>query len=95
MNFEIDEKRQAAFDKLEKTSIEAVQLAIGRGGDLDDSEKAAMKALGVVAKNRQTMTNREALKFSMASMVGTPAELKKYIAFSSPDVKKALASGKK
>lgn len=92
MNFEIDKKRQAAFDELEMTSIKAVQEAIKHGGDLDGSEKAAVKALGIAAKNRQTMTAREALKFSMASMIGNPDQMAKYIAFSAPDVKKALTA---
>ena len=47
--------------------------------------------LGVVAKNRQTMTNRSAIDFHIASSIADEKQLRNYIATTNPQIQKALA----
>ncbi len=91
----ITEKRAKAFDEIESLSLETIKNALN--GDLDASDdkvKVAAKMMGVVAKNRQTMTNRSAIEFNMATTIATEAQLEKYIATTMPEVKKALGPAK-
>ena len=91
---ELTPETEQKWTELEEMSLDAVRTAIKRGGDLDDSEKAAVKALGIAAKNRQTSTARAALHFNMANAIGSPDELKRYISVTNPVVTKALGPGK-
>lgn len=92
---ELTPQSEQKWTELEQISLDAVRSAIQRGGELDDSEKAAVKTLGIAAKNRQTSTARAALHFNMASSIADPEELKRYIQTTSPIVVKALTAGKK
>ena len=57
----------------------------------NDEVKVAVKMLGIVAKNRQTMTNRSAIEFGMATSIATDGQLKKYVEATNPQIQKALA----
>lgn len=92
MTMEMNETTEKKWSELELNALAAVKTAIDRGGDFDDSEKAAVKILGVAAKNRQTLTAREALRFNMAAMIADPEQLKRYISATAPKVQKALQS---
>jgi hypothetical protein len=88
------EMTQAKAEKLsavEDKAIEVVRDALG-GVTASDSDEAklAIKTLNIVAKNRQTLTARQAIGFSMAQAVGTDKELKQYIAVTNPQVRAAL-----
>jgi len=92
---ELTPQSEKKWNELEDLSLDTVRTAIQRGGELDDSEKAAVKALGIAAKNRQTSTARAALHFNMASSIGDAEELKRYIQTTNPVITKALTIGKK
>lgn len=95
ISLKITEQKAAQLDEIETLSLDVIKKALG--GDLDagdDSVKVAAKMLGVVAKNRQTMTNRCAIEFSMASSIATEKQLEKYIGATMPEVKKALGPAK-
>jgi len=91
---ELTPKSEQKWNELEEMSLDAVRSAIKRGGEMDDSEKAAVKALGIAAKNRQTSTARAALHYNMAAAIGSPDELKRYISITNPVVTKSLNAGK-
>lgn len=89
----ITDKRAKAFDEIESLSLDTIKQALN--GDLDagdDKVKVAAKMMGVVAKNRQTMTNRSAIEFNMATTIGTEAQMAKYIQATMPEVQKALGT---
>ena len=92
---ELTPQAEQKWIKLEELSLDVVRSAIQRGGDMDDSEKAAMKALNVVSKNRQTSSAREGLFFNMVSSIASPDELKRYIQTTNPVIHKALQKGGK
>ena len=85
---------QEQYDELEKLALESVKSSLKAGGDMDDTEKAAVKVLGIQAKRLQTHNRREALTFSMMAMIGTPAELKSYIRATNPLAVKKLTAPK-
>ncbi len=87
MQLDMNPKTEKAMVALEEKSIEALSEALGRGGEMDDTEKAAVKLLGVVAKNRQTLTARSALNFQMArEITSDPAAMRKYVAATNPQL---------
>jgi hypothetical protein len=89
-NLNLSDAKAAKLDAAEDSALDIVQAVLTGQSDVDDQAKAAIKVLGIVAKNRQTVTHRQVAGFAMASAIGTPAELKKYIAVTSPEVKRAL-----
>ena len=91
ISLQITEKKAASLNEIEELSLDTIKKALN--GDMDTSDdavKVAAKMMGVVAKNRQTMTNRCAIEFNMASTIASEAQLEKYIAATMPEVKKAL-----
>jgi hypothetical protein len=92
---ELTPQAESKWNELENLSLEAVRTAVRRGGEMDNSEKAAVKALGIAAKNRQTCTARAALCFNMASAIASPDELQRYIQTTNPVIHKALQKGGK
>ena len=92
MSLEMTESKQEQMGALEDKSIEML-MGVLNGNPVDDAAKMAMKTLGVVAKNRQTLTAREGIRFAMARMVASPDQLKKYVESTQPEIKK-LTSGK-
>lgn len=92
MSLEITKAKQEKLGELEDKSI-TMLMGVLDGNPVDDAAKIAMKTLGVVAKNRQTMTAREGIRFAMARLVASPEQLKKYVQSTQPEIKK-LTSGK-
>ena len=79
----LDDMEHSALDIL--NSFFAGKLAFG------DEVKLAMQSLNVVAKNRQTLTAREGMRFSMVSAItNDPKALKKYVKATSPEIGKLL-----
>ena len=88
---EMTKEKAAKLSETEDLALGIIKDALSGTIDAgDDCVKVASKMLGVAAKNRQTLTNRSAIEFSMASSVGTEKELKNYIAVTNPKVRKAL-----
>jgi hypothetical protein len=79
------------MEKMEVKAIDIIVDVLDEKREVDDTAKMAMKTLGVVAKNRQTLTNRQAIGFSMAQSIANESQLKKYISVTNPKVQKALA----
>lgn len=90
----ISDEKVTKLDALENKAIEVVQAALDGNSEVDERAQMAMKTMSVVAKNRQTTTHRAAIEFTMASTIGSDKELKKYVAVTNPQIRKALA-GKK
>lgn len=79
------------MDEIEDLSLDTIKSALKGEKDADaDEVKVAVKMMGVVAKNRQTMTNRSAIEFGMATSIASDEQLKKYISATSPHIQKAL-----
>ena len=91
VNLQVTEAKAEKMGELEDMSMAKIKAAL-QGKAASDSEevKIAVKVLGIVAKTRQTLTNRSAIEFGMASCIGTEEQLKKYVAVTSPQVQKAL-----
>ncbi len=80
-----------SLSEIEDMSLATVKKALNDEIDADDEKvKVAVKMMGVVAKNRQTMTNRTAIEFGMASSIATVQQLERYVAATNPEIKKAL-----
>ncbi len=84
-------KNMSDIEDLSMTTIK--QALDGKLSADGDEVKVAVKMMGVVAKNRQTLTNRAAVEFGMARSIATEKELHRYVAVTSPQIQKAL--GKK
>lgn len=89
-NLDITDASIEKMEKMESKAIDIINDALNGNRDVDDAAKLAIKSLSVVAKNRQTLTNRQAIGFSMAQSIATETQLKKYIAVTNPKVQKAL-----
>ena len=92
-SLDMSKKKIKALDELETLAIKTLTEAMNDVRDVDDKVQVAMKVANMVSKNRQTMTAREGIRFSMASSIADEKELKRYIAITQPDIKRAL-SGK-
>lgn len=93
-NLDLTQAKIANLENLEDVAIRTLTQALKDEREVDDKVQIAMKVANMVAKNRQTMTAREGIRFSMAQSIGTDDQLEKYIAVSQPEVRKAL-QGKK
>ena len=85
-------RKMELIEDLALSTIKDVLEGI-KGGDSDEA-KVAVKMMGVVAKNRQTMTNRSAIEFGMATSIADETQLRKYVKATNPQIHKALGSGK-
>jgi hypothetical protein len=90
-NLDLSKEKMESIDRLETLAIKTLEQALDDKREIDDKVKVAVKVVSMVAKNRQTLTAREGIRFSMASSIATEAQLKKYIAVTQPDIRKALA----
>lgn len=90
-NLHMSAEKEKKMDEIENLSLDTIKETLRGVTDAEDEVvKVAVKMMGVVAKNRQTLTHRSALDFTMASTVATENELKKYVKNTSPQVQKAL-----
>lgn len=90
MSLQISKEKTEKMQNLEDAAIDVLNNVLKGEREVDEQAKVAMKTLAVVAKNWQTLTHKTAIEFTMASSIGTEAELKKYVAVTNPQVKKAL-----
>ena len=93
ITLQMTEAKAKGLAEIEDLSLATVKQALNDELDADDEKvKVAVKMMSVVAKNRQTMTNRSAIEFGMASSIATEAQLKTYIQATSPEIRKALGN---
>ncbi len=91
ITLQMTEAKAKGLSEIEDMSLTTIKEALNNEIDADDEKvKVAVKMMGVVAKNRQTMTNRSAIEFGMASSIATEPQLKKYIEATNPEIRKAL-----
>ena len=87
----ITEAKAEKLDEVEDLALSTIKEALGGTIESDNENvKVAVKMMGVVAKNRQTLTNRSAIEFSMANAVLADGQLEKYVRATSPQIQKAL-----
>jgi len=92
---DVTKEKAAKLSEIEDLSLDTIKEALSGKVDAGEEEvKVATKMLSVVAKNRQTMTNRCAIEYNMAANVGTEEQLKKYVAVTNPQIQKALGAKK-
>lgn len=90
-NLAMTDAKTARMSEIEDKSLETIKEALNDGIEADNEKvKVAVKMMGVVAKNRQTLTNRAAVEFGMARSIATDDQLKKYVRVTSPQIQKAL-----
>lgn len=89
-NLDLTQAKISNLENLEDVAVRTLEQALNDEREVDDKVQLAMKVANMVAKNRQTMTAREGIRFSMAQSIGTEDQLSKYISVSQPEVKKAL-----
>lgn len=90
MALPMTKEKMEKLQNLEDKAIDVLADVLNGSAEVDEQAKVAMKTLSVVAKNRQTLTHGTAIEFTMASSIGSEAELKKYVAVTNPQVQKAL-----
>ncbi len=87
------EAKAKQMDVIEDMSMETIQQALsGQIEGDDDKVKIAVKMMGVVAKNRQTVMHRSAVEFGMAQWIADEAGLKQYLKATNPQIQKAIGS---
>ncbi len=85
------EGKATKMSEIEDMSLATIKKALNGEVSADGEQvKVAVKMMGVVAKNRQTLTNRAAIEFGMAKAIATDDGLEKYIAVTSPQIQKAI-----
>jgi len=94
-NLEISESKANQLDELEAMSIKTLKEYIGGNRQGGDDIRIAAQMMQVVAKNRQTTTAREALRFNMiTSITDDPKTLTKYAKATQPQIGKLLPGNK-
>lgn len=87
------EAKAQKMDAIEDSSMKAIQQALdGKIEADDDKVKIAVKMMGVVAKNRQTVMHRSAVEFGMAQFIAGEAGLKRYLKATNPQIQKAIGA---
>ena len=90
-NLTMTKEKETKMSEIEDLSLATIKDALdGTLAADDDTVKIAVKMMGVVAKNRQTLTNRSAIEFHMATSIASGGQLRKYIATTNPQIQKAL-----
>jgi len=90
---DVSEAKAKKLDEMENKALDILNSFFQGNRDFGDKVKLAMQGLSVVAKNRQTLTAREGLRFNMISTItDDPKTLKKYISATSPEIGKLLPS---
>ena len=90
------EAKAVRMNELEDLSLGVISNALNDKIDADDDKvKVAVKMMGVVAKNRQTVMHRAAVEFGMAQYITDDAGMAKYIAATNPQIQKAIGGSKK
>ena len=85
------EAKGKKMDAIEDMSMDAIQQVLDGGIEADDDKvKIAVKMMGVVAKNRQTVMHRSAVEFGMAQFITDEAGLKQYLKATNPQIQKAI-----
>ncbi len=85
------EAKASKMSEIEDLSLATIKKALDGTVSADNDEvKVAVKMMGVVAKNRQTLTHRTAIDFNMAFSVADEKQLAKYIEFTNPQIQKAM-----
>lgn len=92
---DVSENKAAKFDAMEDKAIKIIEQALTESREVDDLTKVALQSLNIVAKTRQTLTNRQAIGWSIAHTIASPEELKRYIAVTNPELTKILDGSKK
>lgn len=83
--------KAAKMGEMEDLAMTTIKKVLDGKLSADGEEvKVAVKMMGVVAKNRQTLTNRAAVEFGMAQIIATDDGLKKYVTATSPHIQKAI-----
>ncbi len=89
------EAKEKKMNEIEDMSMEVIQQALSDQISADgDNVKIAVKMMGVVAKNRQTVLHRDAVEFGMAQFIADEVGMKKYLAATNPQIQKAIGSSK-
>jgi len=91
----IPEETNERLLRLEYDALKVLGEVLRGERPMDDQVKAAQTALGVVAKNRQTMTNRQAIQVAMARTAGTDQEFGNFVRASAPEIWKAMHNNDK
>ena len=90
-SLDLTQKKADEMSAIEDLALKTIKSALEGNLDAEDEKvKVSVKMLSTVAKNRQTMTNRAAIEFSMARCVASEAGLKKYVQVTSPQIQKAI-----
>ena len=90
-SLQMTEAKAGRMNAIEDASMEAIQQALDDKMDADDDKvKIAVKMMGVVAKNRQTVMHRSAVEFGMAQFVTDEAGLQRYLKATQPQIQKAI-----
>lgn len=84
------EAKAKEFDEVETAALKLIKECLTDNREVDDEVKVAVKMLAVTAKNRQTLTAREAISWSMVSSLENPKQREHYIKVTQPEIKKAL-----
>lgn len=87
---DVTENKAKKFDEMEDKAIGLIAKVLSEEREVDDLTKVALQSLNIVSKNRQTLTNRQAIGWSIAHTIATPEELKRYIAVTNPELSKLL-----
>lgn len=89
MPLDITTETEEKMLKLEDTCVDELQKAV-TAGETNDHVKQCKELLGVFAKNRQTMNNRDALRFAMVNSFADDETRQRYVAATQPIIGKLL-----
>jgi hypothetical protein len=90
-SLDVSDTKGKKLDEMENTALDILNDFFKGKRDFGDDVKLAMQSLHVVAKNRQTLTAREGMRFNMVSAItDDPKALKKYVDATSPEIGKLL-----
>jgi len=88
---DVSESKAKKLDDMEHSALDILNSFFAGKRAFGDEVKLAMQSLNVVAKNRQTLTAREGLRFNMITAItDDPKALKKYVNATSPEIGKLL-----
>lgn len=92
---DVTESKIDMLDEMENKAIGLISEVLSGKREVDDLIKIALQSLNIVAKNRQILTSRQAIGWSIANTIASPEELKRYIAVTNPELTKILVGNKK
>lgn len=89
-NLDLTDAKMKNLNNLEDVAVRTLTQFLSDEREYDEKVSMAAKVANMVSKNRQTMTARECVRWTMIQEIGTEKQKCQYVAATQPEIQKVL-----